>query len=126
MTRLPLIGLVLVAACSSGSGTSGHPADQGVVDASSTASQIGCTSFEEDAAADRELFVADSGTCSLDGAQVTVYRFSNEASRDNWIKAASGAGIGRYVVFDRGVVTSDSQESADAISAKVGGEIRTG
>lgn len=115
----------LIAGCSGGSSKSSAGTDDGVVTAQSTADKIGCTGFQAEAAADREMFVADSGTCDLDGHTLTVYRFSNTETRDNWIKVATKFGVGRFVVFDRGVVTSDDQSSADAVKDKVGGDIRT-
>ncbi len=123
MRAILLAPLLLAAACSSG--TSSSSSDQGIVSASATAAKIGCVSYAPDAASGRELFVADSGTCTVNGTSVTVYRFSNNASRDNWIKAASSFGAGRYVVIDRGVVTSDDQALADMVKAKIGGEIRS-
>ena len=125
MRRLLIGTVLLVAACSGSSSGKASGGDSGVVSAQALAYKIDCTSFTADNAGSRELFVADSGTCDLDGHSLTVYRFSNNESRDNWIKAATPNGIGRFVVIDRGVVTSDDQSIADEVKAKVGGEIRT-
>lgn len=121
--------LLMVAACGGGGekdtgGSSSGGGDGGQVTVSATANELGCAP-SVDAASDRELFVADSGTCSLDGVEVKIYRFSNNETRDNWIKTATQFGIGRFVVFDRGVVTSTDQGAADKVKAKIGGDIRT-
>jgi hypothetical protein len=128
-TLLAATALALLAACSSGSSGAAAPAagkaDGGTVSAQELANKTLCNGFVADPAAQRELFVADSGTCTYGDAHLTVYRFSSNASRDSWIKAAAGFGLGRFVVVDRGVVVSDDQASADAVQAEIGGEIRT-
>lgn len=115
---LAVLALSALGACGGGS------SDGGVVSVAEVAEKLGCTATV-DPAEDRELFIADSGECEFIGDTVTINRFSNNKSRDQWIDVASGFGIGRFVVIDRGVLFGEEQRTADRIKDEVGGEIRT-
>lgn len=122
--KLASVALVLlVAACGGGGG--GSSSDGGVVTAQSIADKAGCTSFTEDAAGSRELFVADSGDCTLNGDTVHVRTFTNNATRDNWLKVAKQAAAGRYDVLNRALAYGENQQTADALKAKLGGSVQT-
>lgn len=113
----------ILAACLAGA-CGGGSKDGGVVSVRDVADKLGC-SATVDPAEDRELFIADSGECNFIGDTVTINRFSNNKTRDQWIDFAKSFGIGRFVVIDRGVLFGEEQRTADRIRDKVGGDIRT-
>ncbi|MGZ4663574.1 MAG: hypothetical protein ACXV5Q_00610 [Frankiaceae bacterium] len=122
MKRAGLVLLVLVAACGGGGG---GKSDSGVLTAQSIADKAGCSSFTEDESSSRELFVADSGDCTLGGDTVHVRTFTNNETRDNWLKVAKKFGGSRYDVANRVVAYGENQQTADALKAKLGGSIQT-
>jgi hypothetical protein len=85
------------------------------------AARLGCTGFAPDA--ETEVFVREQGSCQVDGATVTLYTFASGQSRNGWVNAASDFG-GIYVLGDRWAVAVGTQQLADLVHARLGGDIR--
>jgi hypothetical protein len=105
------IGLALNAC---GQGTPSKPPSP-----SGLASRVGCAGFSS---MSPTLFAREEGTCTLNGDDLDVVTFSTSANEDNWIKTASQFG-GIIVKGPLWVVAADSQASAEAVKAKLGGTI---
>jgi hypothetical protein len=85
------------------------------------ASRLGCTGFAP--AARTEVFVREQGTCQVGGASVTIYTFATGQSRNGWLNTASSFG-GIYVVGAGWVVAAGTQQVADLVHGRLGGDIR--
>lgn len=103
---------LLLAACSGSEDGAGDIASgQDLADA------IGCTGFSNDS---EEMFVSEGGTCQLDGEEIFIYYFADNAARDNYVDVGSEFG-GNYLIGDNWVVDAPSA-TLDAIKADIGGE----
>lgn len=109
-----LVAAMITGCSSSGRGTAATPGD--------LAARLGCTgSFTTEQSS--ELFVRESGRCSIDGSDVTLYTYADNDSRDNWVKSAQTFG-GVLVVGDRWTARAPSQAAAETVKGKIGGTIR--
>lgn len=119
-TRLALtaaavvVAFPLLAGCGGSSGPS-------VASSSDVAKAVGCdTSFRPDDSS--EMFVTDSGSCSLGGRDVTVNYFADNAQRDQWVKVATTMG-GRYLVGDHFALEGPTP-ALEAAKGKAGGTLK--
>lgn len=104
----------LCAVVLTGCGGSGGPdvsSGQDVADA------VGCTGFENDS---EEMFVSEGGTCTLDGEEIQVYYFADNAARDNYVDVAKQFGA-NMLMGDHWVVSAESA-TLDKIKADIGGD----
>lgn len=102
--------------CSSGSGGSSKSA---AVTPADVAKKLGCTASTEST---EQLYVRELGKCTFNGAEVSLYTFTDNTARDSWLKIASGFG-GKYDVMDRAIISSDDGTAVDAAQAKAGGTV---
>jgi hypothetical protein len=85
------------------------------------ASRLGCSGFTQ--GTQIELFVREQGDCQFDGATVTLHTFTTGDAAASWLQVAQNFG-GIYVVGDRWAISVDTQDKANAVRAKLGGDIR--
>ena len=119
MYRLPTIAAVLaLAACSSAA-----PAAPAIASASDLTSKAGCSSSY--VAGSTQPGIKDGGKCTVDGVDVYLYTFADDAARDNWLKIASGAGaIGTFGIGPSWVIQGMQDAPARKAIAAAGGTVR--
>lgn len=83
------------------------------------AADIGCTKVDDGG---EQALTRESGSCKLDGEDIYLQTFADGDQQDEWRAMADAAG-GVFVVGDQWVVQTFDQETADAVAAKVGGEV---
>jgi hypothetical protein len=114
MTRMRLVCVTLLTlagltACGGGDGGESFDSPQAIAD------EIGCD-YEGGSG---ELFVKEGGSCG----DVSIYTFKDNATRDQYVKAASSFG-GTYLVGDKWVVSAESADPLQEARGKIGGEIK--
>lgn len=113
---LAALPLALLTAC--GGGGSSTPA---VSSGADVAKVVGCTGYQ---GGTEQQYVAEGGTCKVDGADVYVYYFADNADRDNWVKVATVAAGGEYVVGDHFAAQGDTSQ-VKAMAAKSGAPVKS-
>lgn len=91
-SAIVLASSLLLAGCSSNSdgGDASASADETV---QSVAAMLGCSAtLERDGADERELFVADSGACTIGNERIFIRDFGTPESQENWWNAAKEFG----------------------------------
>lgn len=111
MAALAFAFALLLTACSGGDEAGDISSGQDLADA------IGCTDFSNDS---EEMFVAEGGTCQLDGEEIWIYYFADNDARDSYVEIGSDFG-GNYLVGDGWVVDAKSA-TLDKLAEKIGGE----
>lgn len=114
---LAVLAVLALAGCSSGS----HQATPaGPPTAQSIASKAGCTGWRADTAP-LALYVSQSGTCLLNGAEITVDVFKDNAMRDRWLATAAAFG-GAFGHGDRWAISGADANAVHAGALAAGGK----
>jgi hypothetical protein len=119
------IGLLLAAAtlCACGGSTHGRSSASTARAASSAsitdlATKAGCSPFDQDTS-NLELYVRESGACTVGAAQVRIYTFNDGAARDQYLAAAKQFGLGAYQQGPAWVVTGDTVAAVQQVAARL-------
>jgi hypothetical protein len=120
LCRIPAtaVAAVLLVACghSSGSGgSSGAPTVAGLT------SKLGCTHVEQNT---EVIGVREEASCDLGADRLTIDTYVSNEQRDVIEKTLGQLAGGVTVVGDRWTVLAPTQASAEAVGAKIGGEIK--
>jgi hypothetical protein len=117
--RVLLVAVLLAGITACGGGGSKYDSAEAVAKA------LGCdSSWKADAAGDMEMFVADSGECSINGDTPTINWFKDSTSIDNWTRAASAVGGGYMLVGGNFTIENASKATLTQAQGLVGGTVK--
>jgi len=124
MRKIALIGVVgalLVGGCSSG-GASAPASAAAAMTASDLAGKAGCGSSWKPGSTSPGI--KEGGRCQIDGVDVYVYTFADDAARDSWLQIAKGAGaIGTFGQGSSWVIQGLQDAPARKAIAAAGGTV---
>lgn len=112
---LMIAGALSLAGCGGGGG-------QDYGSAAEVAKAAGCGGYEK---SETQMFTQETGSCQIDGKDVYVMTFADEAARDNWMKTAKSAGASGF--FGEGakwVLQSDDKAVVEKGAKAAGGEVK--
>ena len=114
-TTLLVVAVLALAGCSSaGSPTTTAAAPTAPPSASDVATKASCTGWAA-TTGQLEMYVKESGTCTVGAAQINVDTFNDQAARDNYLKIAKSFGGS----FGQGALWVIHGDDAAAVSKAV-------
>lgn len=109
-----IAGALVLAGCSSGGGND-------YSSAADLAKAAGCSGYEKQ---EPEMYVQEEGSCIIDGQDVYVRTFADDAAQGNWTKVAKQMGASGFIgEGSKWNLTGDDRAAVEKGTKAAGGDV---